>query len=67
LLRLKLLPLKIYISGPLFSVSSKKKKTDAEVAQAAVEVSPELDVEELEGIGRGHGGEVKGEGVLHDT
>ena len=43
-------------------MSSKKKKPDAEVAQATVEVSPELDVEELEGIGRVTGAKLKERG-----
>jgi len=43
-------------------VSSRKKKPDAEVAQATVEVNPELDVEELEGIGRVTGAKLKEKG-----
>ncbi|MGK0549318.1 MAG: helix-hairpin-helix domain-containing protein, partial [Pyrobaculum sp.] len=45
-------------------MSSKKKKTDAEAAQvqAAVEVSPDLDVEELEGVGKVTGAKLKEKG-----
>jgi len=44
-------------------VSSKKKKADAEVAQVAtVTVNPDLDVEELEGVGRVTGAKLKERG-----
>ena len=45
-------------------MSSKKKKADAEAAQvqAAVEVSPDLDVEELEGVGKVTGAKLKEKG-----
>jgi len=44
-------------------VSTRKKKADAEVAQAAtVAASPDIDVEELEGIGRVTGAKLKEKG-----
>ncbi|MGC9130919.1 MAG: helix-hairpin-helix domain-containing protein, partial [Pyrobaculum sp.] len=45
-------------------MSSKKKKADAEAAQAqaTVEVRADLDVEELEGIGRVTGAKLKERG-----
>ncbi|MEM1923497.1 MAG: DNA repair and recombination protein RadA [Pyrobaculum sp.] len=45
-------------------MSTRRKKAEAEVAQAAVEVSPDIDVEELEGVGRVTGAKLKEKGYF---